>query len=201
MSAVASRAASSRSGIEPHGDEVRRRFRPRPSPSQVLPDDELECPGKRGLERGAIDLAVALTGMAIAGREERPGHVHGQIQCRARDELLVVEIAAVPSGRPAADSADERWRRHAKVAEERLQRHLDTRRERGDVGGEVEGNDPAVLHRERGWQRSAAGGEPIDRERLGDLDVRDANFEHVAGVGAADVDRPDQPMSARAAVL
>ena len=43
--------------------------------------------------------------MAVANRQQRAGHVYGQIQDGAGDQILVVEIAAVPSGRAARDPA------------------------------------------------------------------------------------------------
>ena len=72
----------------------------------------------------------------------------GNEQRRARDQLLVVEIAGVHARRIAADAADLRRRRHAHAAEERPQRDHDAGRERRRHGLAIEPDDRwrAALH-------------------------------------------------------
>jgi len=68
--------------IDAHGNIVRGRFRSRPH--QVfalrLVHDELERGRERGLDRGAVHLAVALRGMGIAGKERRARVEYRQIE-------------------------------------------------------------------------------------------------------------------------
>ena len=51
-------------------------------------------PRKSGLDRGDADLAIALHGMAVAGRQLRTRIEHRQVQCRAGADILVVDVAA-----------------------------------------------------------------------------------------------------------
>src|SRR4029453_14116820 len=52
--------------------------------------------------------AAALRGGAGANRQQRAGHVYGQIQDGAGDQVLVVEITPVPARRAARDPPPER---------------------------------------------------------------------------------------------
>src|ERR1700674_3037779 len=90
-----------------------------------------------GLERGQVDLAVALGGMGIAGPQQRALDEHRHVERRAFGEVADVQIAAVASGRHrtvlaglgAGDAQD---------AGKRCQRDLDAGRELRDLAVEVE---------------------------------------------------------------
>src|SRR6516225_2122652 len=97
---------------------VRRRLGPWPAQFHVLADHELKLALQRGFQSSDVDFAVALSGVAVADREQRAAHVDGDEERRSLDQLLVVEVARVNAGRPAAD-ATGLWRwRHAHAAEE-----------------------------------------------------------------------------------
>ena len=56
----------------------------------ALVQDELEGAGQRGLQRGDVDLAIALRGMTVAGLEQGALRMDRQEQGRAGDQRLVV---------------------------------------------------------------------------------------------------------------
>src|SRR5439155_20335656 len=64
------------------------------------------------------DLAVALRGVAVAGREERAVERNRQEERRPGDELLAVDVPAPSARRPGGVDA-RLGRRHAENAEER----------------------------------------------------------------------------------
>ncbi len=80
------------------------------------------CPLERRLDRGARDLAVALRGMTVTRREHRAVERDRQVQRRAGDEQLAVDVAAPLPRRPGRVDAGLRWR-HADHAHERRERH------------------------------------------------------------------------------
>jgi hypothetical protein len=53
-------------GIERHGDDMGRRLRPGPCDAGILDKRDAERAGKRRLDGGKADFAVALQGMAVA---------------------------------------------------------------------------------------------------------------------------------------
>src|SRR5262245_26839114 len=90
----------------------------RPGERRVVAYVECQLSLDRALDRRAADLAVALRRVAVAGREERTVDGDRQVEGRARDELLAVDVAA----------ARPRWRglmgarlrgRHPQDTEER----------------------------------------------------------------------------------
>src|SRR4030095_9717416 len=109
--------------VEAHADVVRGCFRARPAKPLTLAHADFESSPERCLERRAGHFAIALHAVAVANRKQGALHVHRQIQDRACDEILVVEITAMPAWRTARDSFDERRRRDA---------------DRGKGGSEVE---------------------------------------------------------------
>src|SRR5262249_12964933 len=111
-------------GIQAERDEVRRSFRTRQAPAQILAHVEFEGALERGLDRSAVHLSVTLSGMAVAGREQAAFVPYRQINGAARDELLAVEIAAELAWLLAVLPSEIFRRGHRELSEERPHRHL-----------------------------------------------------------------------------
>src|SRR5579864_4105088 len=77
---------------------------------------------ERALDRGARDLAVALRAVAVAGHDERAVDRDRQVERRAGDELLAVDVPA-PFARRDGRVLSRLRRRHADDAEKWAQRH------------------------------------------------------------------------------
>src|SRR3989454_918132 len=101
--------------VEPHGHEMRGRFGARPAEFHVLADQKLESPAQRSLKRGHADLPVALSRVSVADREQSAFYVQRHVEGRACHELLVIHIARVDPGRPAADASRAEGRDSAPV--------------------------------------------------------------------------------------
>src|SRR5207245_7417899 len=84
---------------------------------------------ERSFERGDVHFAVALSGVAVADFKKRAGRMYGNVERRARDEVLVIEIAGHNPRRSAVEAARAFGRRVAHAAEKGMQRNLDARRE------------------------------------------------------------------------
>ena len=88
--------------VEAHGDVLGGGLGAGPEKSRgvgfAFVDDELEGSGEQGFEGGDVDLAVALSCVAVAGFEEASGGVDGVEDGGSGDELLVVHVAAVHPG-------------------------------------------------------------------------------------------------------
>src|SRR5581483_5880224 len=66
---------------------------PRAGPFERQVDEvERQLCARRALDRGAGDLAVALRGVTVAGGEERALDGDRQVERRAGDELLAVDV-------------------------------------------------------------------------------------------------------------
>ena len=76
-------------------DVVGRRFGPWSAESHVGAQVKVEGAAQRGLDGRRADLAVALGGVTVAGRKKRAVVEHRQIERRAGDQLLEVQVAAV----------------------------------------------------------------------------------------------------------
>ncbi len=185
--------------IGAHRDVMRVRFTARPRQLHSLAHGQLDASAQRGFDRGLIDFAVALRGMAVADFEERAFHVHRNEQRRSGDQLLVVEIARVRARRVAADAAHFGCRSDAHAAEERPERNDDARQERRRHVLAIEADDRlraallAVLPHVAAAAVVAVGDRQIDRQHL--------HLERVTGLGAVDVDRTGQDVAAGAAIL
>ncbi len=189
-------------GIEPHHDPMGRRLRPRPCELHVLVQDKLKLAAQAGLDRGEVDLAVALRRVRVAHGEQRAGGEHRHEQGRARDQVLVVQVAGVNAGRAAADAAHGRVGRQAHGAEERLvDRHHDALGDRGGLRLAVDRDDAAPERGELFRQRPVIGTLAVVAVVERKIDVDDAHFEHVARHRAADLDRPGEDVRTGAAIL
>src|SRR5438105_6078143 len=71
----------------------------RPLERQVVTKVDRHLRPARALDRGAADLAVALRRVPVAGRETRTVERDRQEEGRAGDELLAVDVAALPPRR------------------------------------------------------------------------------------------------------
>src|SRR4030095_13851058 len=89
------------------------------------------------LERGEVDLAVALRRVRIAGPEEGAFDEDRDVKRRAFGQIADVEIAAVAS-RGHRTVLAGLGARNAERAGERRQRNFDSRRELGDLPIEIE---------------------------------------------------------------
>ncbi len=162
-------------------------------------DDELEGAGELGFEGGDVDFAVALAGVAVACFEEGGFDVDRDEEGGAFDQLLVVHVSGVGSGRRGVEFACGFGRGDAHAAEEGMQRD-------GDAGGEGGGHFLEVE-----WDGfGEAVGEVFGEEAVfsgsvagpGDVyvDFLDADFEDVAGFGFGDGDGPGEDVAAGAPV-
>src|SRR5262245_33608137 len=187
-------------GIEAEGDEVGRRFGARQPPAEILADMELECAGQGGLNRSAIDLAVALGGVAVAGREQRALIPHRQIDGAASGELLTVDVTPELARLLAVLPPEILGRGHCELTEERRHRHLEARRQDRLVARLVEPDVDELVVGEVLRQRTAVRAEQIEAPVLAQHDVVDLYLEHVADGGSANEDRPGEDVVAGAAL-
>ncbi len=141
-----------------------------------------------GLERGEVDLAVALRRVRIAGPQQRAPHEHRHVEGRAGHEIADVHIAGEFAGRNGA-VLTRLLARDAERTGERPDRNPDARQELGDHAIEIEIDvlDLAVLIFLRKLAEHAGHVEigPISARH----DLVEPHLEHVAGLGAVDVDR------------
>jgi len=77
--------------------------RPTHGLSRALVHDELKRPRQRRFDGGAVDLAVALRRMGIAGEELRTIMKYRQEERRPDGQLVEIHIAAPAPGRARAD--------------------------------------------------------------------------------------------------
>src|SRR5215831_9476294 len=98
-------------------------LRARELPAQILPHMELECARQRRLDRSAIHLAVALGGMAIAGREKPALIEHWQVNGASGRELLAIDISAEFARLLAVLPTEPLRRGHGELPEERTHRY------------------------------------------------------------------------------
>ncbi len=151
-----------------------------------------------GLERGQVDLAVALRGMGIAGPQQRALDEHRHVERAALSLVADVEIAAVASGRHRAVLAGL-GAGDAQDAGKRRQRDLDAGRKLRDPALEIEIEILDLAVRELARELAEHAGH-VEIGAVGPRhDLVDAHFQHVARLGALDIDRPGQRV--RAALL
>jgi len=157
-------------------------------------DDELQAARERGLDRGLVHFSVALRRMTITDLEQGARGLDRNEQSRPGDQLLVVHIPGVDTGRVRAHSARIARRRHAHAAEEGMQRDLHPRRELRHHAVAVERDDPrAVGTVAVRRQKPTAAVVPVrDRE----VDLENAHLEHVARVGSFYIDGTGEDVSA-----
>jgi len=126
--------------------------------------------------------------------------MHGHVKRRAGNQVFVVHVAAMHAGRAAADPA--RVRRKAHDPEERpVDRHHHPARDLSGLSGAIDRDDPVPEGGKFVGQGAGVRPLPIVAPIEGELDVEDADLQHVAGHGAFDFDRAGQDMRAGAAVL
>ena len=138
------------------------------------------CALERALDRGTRDLAVALRAVSVACRDERAVDRNRQVEGRAGDEQLAVDVAS-PAPRRAGRVDAGLGRRHPDHAEERRER---------DGGAPLVGGQPvADLPAERRPVRE--GDTPATGAHL--VDVHD---ERLPRTRSAHLDRPAERMPA-----
>ena len=104
--------------VQPHRDQLRRRFGARPGELHVLVQDELERPAQIRFDGSNIDIAISLRRVAVTGREQRARRMHRHIEDGTRSEIFIVEIAGMDGWRSAADPAHRGRRSNPHCAEE-----------------------------------------------------------------------------------
>ena len=179
---------------------MRRRLGTRPLQAPAFPDGDLHRPAQRRFERRERHFTVALHRVAVAQRQQRARHGDGDIQRRSGDELLVVKISGVGTGRPARNAADQRMGRDTDGSEKGRELQHDARRERRRARARVEAHEMKAHERELVGQRPAAGYEAADAVRVQELEADDLHFEHIARLGALDEDGAGHRMRAGTAL-
>src|SRR5262245_26736681 len=124
--------------MKAHRDVVRRSFRAGPDELLALADEYLNTAAYGSFQSRQADFAVALQSVSVSHGEECSGNVYRKIQCRTRDQLLVVEIPRVKPRRAARDSAHHRRRRYPDRTEKRRERQNDAGFKFRCAGGRVD---------------------------------------------------------------
>src|SRR5262249_34779494 len=178
-------------GVELRLDRPRRGVEleaPRPQ-AAALQHIEAQAELKWALDAGNAHLAIALRGVAVAGREQRPRHIHRQMQLRADVQVPRVDIAAALIGGQHVVRA-RLVERHAHRAAERLDGDVDILAQRRRLAvGQVEVADVRLreILRQQPQPRDDPGPTPVERLQAQNLDLQD-----ITRLGALDVDRPGQ---------
>src|SRR5690349_15400444 len=122
--------------------------------------------------------------------------MHRQKQRGPRDELFVIHVAGVQAWRSAINAAKAFRRRHAHAAKERMQRNLDARRKFRHHTFAVQRNDLHLAIRKVFRQKAARGAKRVVSVRYGQIDLLDAHFQRVSGLGFVHVNRAIQKVAA-----
>src|ERR1700723_3306891 len=146
---------------KPHADVMGGSFGSWPQQMLVLVDDKLKSASQEGLERGDVDLAVALGGVPVAHLKERSLDMHRYVQRRSGNQLLVIHIARMHPWRTAVDAAGRFRRRDAHAPEERMQRNLDSRSKLPDHLLPIQRNDLGSPVRIIVGQKTTPGSESV----------------------------------------
>ena len=157
----------------------------------------MESPDQGGFHRGDVDFAVTLAGMSVADEQQRARCVHRNVKCRAGDQLLVVEIARVNSGRRTVDASRGRRRRDADAAKEWTQWNLDAIGKMRDHAFRIERDDAHLRVGKIFGDSTAARAERVVGIRNRQPDLFDSDFEHVTRFRALDENRPGENVPAR----
>src|SRR5690242_12370184 len=186
--------------MQAHRDVVRGRLGARPAQVHILTHDKLERARQRGLHRGDVDLAVALSRMAVADLKQRAPGMNGNVQRSARNEILVVQIAGVDPRRSAADSPVAVWGRYTHASEKWPKRYLDQIRETGQHPLAIERDNlrPGV----RKIVRQEAGSRPETIVSKGgcQFDCLNPNLQHIARFGTVNIHRTSEDVPSRSPV-
>ena len=186
-------------GVERHRDHVRGRFSHGPFQPHVVAHREAKGSGQPSLDRRDTDLAVALHAMTVADREQRAVDEDRQIERGAGDELLVVEVAAVPARGRGRDHAPGRRRRRAHHAEERRQRHLLSPRQPPALACAIEHDvDVAIVGKVVG-QGAGERAHGVVAPVVEHIDRLDVDLKHLSRFGALDRDRSGQDVGSQLA--
>ena len=149
------------------------------------------------LDRGEVDLAVALAGMRIAGPQQRTRHPHGHIEARSCNKITDVHVPGILAGRHARIAA---WvlagdrERSGERPDRQDDAGQELRRHRIEV--EIEVFDLAVLV---DVGKLAEHARDVEIRRIGArYDLVERHLEDVAGLGPFDVDRARERVRAAA---
>ena len=188
--------------VEAHGDVLGWSFGAGPEEAGVaglgLVDDELEGAGELSFERGDVDFAVALIGVAVAYFKERAFGVDGIVDGGAGDELFIVHVATVHPGWGGVVLAGGFGWCDAHAAEEGMEGNVDAGSEVADHLFAVERDEAGVAVGEVVGQEAAAGAEGVAGPGDVDVDFLNAEFEDVAGFGSVDGDGASEDVAAGA---
>ena len=143
-----------------------------------------------GLDGGDADLAVALDAMTVAAGKQRARDEHRQIEFGARDQLLVVQIAAHRARDQRGDAAPSRRRRHAHDAEKRLQRQVEPPRQPAHHPLPVERDVDQAGLMEIVGQGAGQRPDQIIAPVLPQPDIENFDLQNVARLGASTATGP-----------
>src|SRR5262249_40000330 len=159
-------------------------------------EDELQRGGERSLDGRAVDLAVALHCMWVAGVELSAVVKHRQVESCAGRELVEVDIAAPTPGWARADQQDVARGRDRHDAEERREWYLYFIREQCDVARHVELDDFGCRRGQQAGQYAGGWARIVHPIGHAQFKVMDADLQHVAESCAFHVDRASQHVRA-----
>ena len=167
----------------------------RPGQREVVAEGERELRALDGrLDRELGDLTVALSGVAVARRQQRAVDGDRKVERRPGDELLAVDVPSARAWRRGR--VDTRLvRRHADDAEKRTQRNLPSGpvATHPRVGIELPADDRrlAVVDAEPLVQRRVPAACVRDAPRP-DPDLVDPDLERLTGAGTSHFDGADE---------
>src|SRR5436853_497573 len=163
----------------------------------VLAHHELKRADERSFQRGYIDFAVTLSGVAVTYFKKGASGMNRNVKSRAGNQLFIIEVACMHPGRTAVYAARDLGRGHAHASEKRMQGNLDTF---GEARNHLLFIERDYLHpriREVFRQEPAARPERIVGVGYCKFDRLYSDLEHVARLRGFDEDRSGQDVTAR----
>ncbi len=182
--------------VEAHGDVGGGGFAAGPEEMLIFMDDELEGAGELGFERGDVDFAVALAGVAVSYFEVGALGVDGNVESGAGDHLFVVDVAGVHPGWGGVVFAGGFGRGDTHAAEEGVEGDVDAGGEVADHLFAVEWDDAGAAVGEVVGEEAATGAEAVAGPGDVDVDFLNSDFKDVAGFGFGDGDGTGEDVAA-----
>src|SRR5439155_1672915 len=178
--------------VKSHGDDVCGSLGARVEQMHIFADRETEHTDQRRFHSSEIHFAVAHREVSVANIQQSLRALYRNKHRRAGDELLVVHVARVISGRRTVNPSGRR--RHPNAAEKRLGRKMDARRELEHFSGEIEFDQLLPRVRELVTEQSVRRPEVIKAVRGARLDIDKIHLQDVARHGAFHTDWSKQDM-------
>src|SRR5437867_8272513 len=178
--------------VKSHGDDVRGSLGARVEQMHILADRETEHTDERRFHGSDIHFAVAHRKVSVAKIQQSLRALYGNEHRRADDELLVVHVARVISGRRTVNPSGRR--RHPNAAEKRPGRKMDRRRELEHFSCAIEFDQLLPRVRELVIEQTGRRPEIIKPVRGARLDIHKVHLQDVARRGAFHTDWSKQDM-------